>query len=68
MSLFDELMKHEQYRKIFDEFPDDQKPLIIERIRSFMDETESKIINPFKEAAENIKKVVSNEVNSQKKE
>jgi hypothetical protein len=50
MSMFDELMKNEQYRKIFDQFPDDQKPLLIERIKNLMDETENKLLKPVQEA------------------
>lgn len=48
--MFDELMKNEQYRKIFDQFPDDQKPLLIERIKNLMDETENKLLKPVQEA------------------
>lgn len=54
MSMFDELMKNEQYRKIFDQFPDDQKPLLIERIKNLMDETENKLLKPVQEAVNNI--------------
>lgn len=58
MSMFDELMKNEQYRKIFDQFPDDQKPLLIERIRQFMDEAENKLIKPVQQAANVIKTTI----------
>jgi len=50
MSMFDELMKNEQYRKIFDQFPDDQKPMLLERIKTLMDETENKLLKPVQEA------------------
>jgi len=55
MSTFDELMKNEEYQKIFDKFPDDQKPLIIERIRAFMEEAENKLIVPLQGAVEQLK-------------
>lgn len=58
MSMFDELMKNENYRKIFKEFPDDQRPLLIERIRNFMNEAENKLINPLKDAAEHVKAAI----------
>ena len=46
MSLFDEMMKNEEYKKLFDQFADDQKPLIIDRIRLLMNEVETKMIEP----------------------
>lgn len=54
MSMFDELMKNEQYRKIFDQFPDDQKPLLIERIKTLMNETENKLLKPIQLAINHI--------------
>lgn len=57
MSLFDELMKNEAYKRLFDEFPDDQKPLLIERIRNFMDEAENKLIVPLQNAAGHLEKI-----------
>jgi len=52
MSLFDELMKQEQYRMLFDNYPDDQKALIMEKIKEFMDDAEKKILNPLKQASD----------------
>ena len=54
MSMFDELMKNEQYRKIFDQFPDDQKPLLIERIKTLMDETENNLLKPVQDAINHV--------------
>jgi hypothetical protein len=54
--LFDQLMQVEEYRKLFDKFSDDQKPLLIERVRSFLEEAESKLINPLTDLAEKVKK------------
>lgn len=48
--MFEDLMKIEGYRKIFDQFPDDQKPIVMERIRQFMDEAENKLIKPVQNA------------------
>lgn len=61
MSMFEELMKNEQYRKIFDQFPDDQKPLLIERIKQFMNDAEFKLIKPVQEAANRMKTVANNQ-------
>jgi hypothetical protein len=44
MSLFEDLMKQEGYRKLFDMFPDDQKQLIIDSIKKLLDDTEQKIV------------------------
>lgn len=35
MSLFDDLMKHETYRKLFENYPEDQRQLIIDSLKKF---------------------------------
>lgn len=54
--LFDQLMQVEEYRRLFDKFSDDQKPLLIERVRTFLEEAETKLINPLNDLAEKVKK------------
>jgi len=54
--LFDQLMQVEEYRKLFDKFSDDQKPVLIERVRAFLEEAETKLINPLNDLAEKVKK------------
>lgn len=54
--LFDKLMQIEEYRKLFDKFSDDQKPVLIERVRSFLEEAETKLINPLTDLADKVKK------------
>lgn len=61
MSMFDELMNNENYRKLFEEFPDDQRPLLIERIRNFMNEAENKLINPLKDATVHVKAAIDSQ-------
>lgn len=56
MSLFDDMMKNEEYRKMFDQFPDDQKPIIMERIRILLEDTENKILIPMQNVVQYIKK------------
>ena len=52
MSLFDELMKQDQYYQLFDHYADDQKQLIIEKIKEFMEDAEKRIIIPLQEASD----------------
>lgn len=52
MSLFDELLKQEQYRSLFDSYPDDQKELILEKVREFVEDAEKKILMPLKQASD----------------
>lgn len=56
MSLFDEMMKNEEYRKMFDQFPDDQKPIIMERIRILLEDTETKILIPMQNVMQHVNK------------
>lgn len=45
MSLFDDLMKQEAYRKLFDLFPDSQRQLIIDGVKKFVEDAEKNILN-----------------------
>lgn len=45
MSLFDELMKQEGYKKIFELFPDSQRQIIIDGVKKFVEDAEKNIIN-----------------------
>lgn len=44
MSLFDELMKQQSYKKLFEMFPDDQKQIIMDRIKKLLDDSEENIL------------------------
>jgi len=45
MTLFDDLMKQEAYRKLFELFPESQRHLIIDGVKKFMEDAEKNIIN-----------------------
>jgi len=42
-SLFDEMLKDEEYRKLFDALPDDEKPLLMNSVRRFVDDFEKSL-------------------------
>lgn len=46
MALFDDLMKKEEYRKLFDQLPEDQKPIIMESIRKLVEQFENNVLSP----------------------
>lgn len=46
MSLFDELMKQEGYRKLFELFPDSQRQLIMDGVKKFVEDAEKNILTP----------------------
>jgi len=46
MSLFDELLKNEEYRKLFDQIPDDEKPILMSSLRKLVEDVETAIILP----------------------
>lgn len=46
MSLFDEMLKNEHYKKLFDELPDDERPILMESIRKLVEQVEKAIILP----------------------
>jgi hypothetical protein len=56
MSLFDELMKHEAYKKLFENYPEDQRQYIIDSLKNFVDNTEINLLVPVKNIVEATKK------------
>ena len=42
-SLFDEMMKNEEYRKLFDALPADEKPVLLNSVRKFVDDFEKSL-------------------------
>lgn len=46
MSLFDELLKNEEYRKLFEQLPDDERPVLMDSLRKFVDQVENSVILP----------------------
>jgi len=46
MSLFDEMLKDEDYKKLFDQLSDDQRPIIMDSIRKLVERVETTIIVP----------------------
>lgn len=56
INLFERLMEVEEYRKLFDKFPDDQKPILIDRVKTFLEKAEKELINPLNDLADQVKK------------
>ncbi|MFA6049841.1 MAG: hypothetical protein WC761_01470 [Candidatus Paceibacterota bacterium] len=46
MSLFDEMLKNEEYRKMFDQLSDDERPILMDSIRKLVEQVEKAIIIP----------------------
>lgn len=46
MSLFDEMLKDEDYKKLFDQLSDDQRPIIMDSIRKLVEGVETAVILP----------------------
>lgn len=51
MSLFDEMIKNEEYKKLFEILPDDEKPILLNSIKNFVDD--------FEKALKNIEKIIN---------
>ncbi len=47
MSLFDEMLKDENYKRLFDQLSDDQRPIIMNSMRQLVEKIEETIIVPF---------------------
>ena len=43
MSLFDEMMKNEDYKKLFDALPDDEKPILMNSVKKFVEDFEKSL-------------------------
>lgn len=46
MSMFDEMLKNEHYKKLFDALPDDEKAVIMASVRKFVEEFEETVLKP----------------------
>ena len=46
MSLFDQMLKDENYKKLFDRLPDDEKAVIMASIRQFVEQFEKAVLQP----------------------
>jgi cell fate (sporulation/competence/biofilm development) regulator YlbF (YheA/YmcA/DUF963 family) len=55
-TLFDQIIQNENVKKMFDQLPDDSKYQIQEAMKTFMNDLETKIINPIKQQVENTPK------------
>lgn len=55
MSLFDELMKKEEYKKLFDNYPDYQRQYIIDAVKNFVENSEKNLLEPIKIAIQSQK-------------
>lgn len=44
--LFEEMLKNEAYRKLFDELPDDERKIIMDNIRKLVEQFEDAFIKP----------------------
>ncbi len=54
MSLYEELISNEQYKKMFEQLPEDRKYQIQEDMKKFIDDVENKLINPLKKLTETL--------------
>lgn len=52
MSLFDELMQREEYKKLFENYPDYQRQYIIDSVKNFIENSEKNLLEPIKVAIE----------------
>lgn len=43
MSLFDEMLKNDDYRRLFDNLPDDEKPILMHSVRKFVEDFEKSL-------------------------
>jgi uncharacterized protein YbaA (DUF1428 family) len=56
MTLFEQLISNPEYKKIFEQLPNDQKYIIQDGLKNFMDDVENKLINPLKEHVKTIQR------------
>lgn len=56
MTLYEQMIASEEYKKLFDQLPNDRKYIIQEDMRKFMDDVENKLINPIKTHMETLTK------------
>ena len=50
------MIASEEYKKLFDQLPNDRKYIIQEDMKKFMDDVENKLINPIKTHMETLTK------------
>ncbi len=48
MSLFDELLEKEEYKKLYENLPDDERPIVMEAMRKLVEQFEKTILIPLK--------------------
>jgi hypothetical protein len=56
MTLYEQMIASEEYKKLFDQLPNDRKYIIQEDMKKFMDDVENKLINPIKTHMETLTK------------
>lgn len=54
MSLYEQLISNEEYKKMFEQLPEDRKYQIQEDMKKFIDDVENKLINPLKKLTETL--------------
>ena len=56
MTLYEQMIASEEYKKLFEQLPDDRKYAIQEDMKKFIDDVENKLINPLKTHMETFNK------------
>lgn len=51
MSLFDEMLKNENYMKLFENLPAEERAILMNSMRQMVEEVEQKFIDPLKSLA-----------------
>jgi len=46
MTLFEEIMQNKTYSELLSKLPDDEKPLILDSLKKFVDTFETKVLHP----------------------
>jgi hypothetical protein len=56
MTIYEQMIASEEYKKLFEQLPDDRKYAIQEDMKKFIDDVENKLINPLKTHMETFNK------------
>ena len=54
MSLYEQLISSEEYKKMFEQLPEDRRYQIQEDMKKFIEDVENKLINPLKKITESL--------------
>jgi len=54
MSLYEQLISSEEYKKMFEQLPEDRRYQMQEDMKKFIEDVENKLINPLKKITESL--------------